>query len=109
MCGRFGSWAKATLRTALAAASTIVVPSVKRLAPPSTKRPSNIIVEYDLRAVSITLKGDYMDNMTLEDLRVSMQNFLPSWVEIATDEYGQIVIYTNLKEGEDGFLVEIDD
>jgi len=45
--------------------------------------------------------------MTLDDLRTSMQNFMPSWVEIAKDEYGQIVIYTNLKEDEDGFLVEI--
>ena len=50
-----------------------------------------------------------MDDMTLEDLRISMQNFLPSWVDIETDNDGQIVIYTNLKEGEDGFLVEIDD
>jgi hypothetical protein len=56
------------------------------------------------RIVSITLKGIVM---TLDDLRTSMQNFMPSWVEIAKDEYGQIVIYTNLKEDEDGFLVEI--
>ena len=60
------------------------------------------------RVVSITLKGDYMDNMTLKDLRTSMQNFMPSWVDIETDNDGQIVIYTNLVENDNGELVEIE-
>lgn len=46
--------------------------------------------------------------MTLNDLRVSMQNFMPVWVEIETDEDGQIVIYTNMVENEHGELVEMD-
>jgi hypothetical protein len=49
-----------------------------------------------------------MDDMTLDDLRTSMQNFMPSWVDIETDNDGQIVIYTNLKENENGQLVEIE-
>jgi hypothetical protein len=46
--------------------------------------------------------------MTLDDLRTSMQNFMPSWIDIETDNDGQIVIYTNLKENENGQLVEIE-
>jgi hypothetical protein len=49
-----------------------------------------------------------MDNMTLKDLRTSMQNFMPSWVDIETDNDGQIVIYTNLVENDNGELVEIE-
>ena len=44
--------------------------------------------------------------MTLEDLRISMQNFMPTWVEIETDNDGQIIIYTGLVEDESGELVE---
>jgi hypothetical protein len=49
-----------------------------------------------------------MENMTLEDLRISMNNFMPTWVEIETDDDGQIVIYTNLVENDNGELVEIE-
>ena len=45
--------------------------------------------------------------MTLEDLRTSLQNFMPTWCEIEEDENGEIVIRTGLKE-EDGELVEIE-
>jgi hypothetical protein len=45
--------------------------------------------------------------MTLEDLRISMNNFMPTWVEIVTDDDGQIVIYTNMIEGKDGQLEEM--
>lgn len=45
--------------------------------------------------------------MTLEDLRTSLNNFMPTWCEIVTLESGEIVIETGLKE-EDGFLVELD-
>ena len=47
--------------------------------------------------------------MTLDDLRTSMQNFMPTWVEIETDNDGQIIIYTGLIENNDGELVEIDE
>jgi hypothetical protein len=49
-----------------------------------------------------------MENMTLEDLRISMNNFMPTWVEIERDDDGQIVIYTNLVENDNGELVEIE-
>jgi hypothetical protein len=49
-----------------------------------------------------------MENMTLEDLRISMNNFMPTWVEIETDDDGQIVIYTNLVEDDNGELVELE-
>ena len=50
--------------------------------------------------------------MTLDDLRVSMQNFMPTWVEIEENEDGEIVIFTGLKvddSDDNGDLVEIDD
>ena len=47
--------------------------------------------------------------MTLDDLRTSMQNFMPTWVDIETDNDGQIIIYTGLVEDESGELVEIDE
>lgn len=46
--------------------------------------------------------------MTLEDLRISMQNFMPTWVEIETDNDGQIIIYTGMMEDKSGELVEIE-
>lgn len=46
--------------------------------------------------------------MTLDDLRISMQNFMPTWVEIDTDEDGEIIIRTGLVEDESGELVEIE-
>ena len=45
--------------------------------------------------------------MTLADLRISMQNFMPTWVEIEEDGDGEIVIRTGLIEDESGQLVEI--
>ena len=46
--------------------------------------------------------------MTLEDLRISMNNFMPTWVQIEKDNDGQIVIYTNMIENENGQRVEIE-
>lgn len=45
--------------------------------------------------------------MTLEDLRISLQNFMPTWCEIEKNDDGEIVIRTNMKE-ENGQLVPID-
>lgn len=50
-----------------------------------------------------------MPNMTLEDLRTSLQNFMPTWCEIETDNDGQIIIYTNCTLNENNELVEIDE
>ena len=47
--------------------------------------------------------------MTLDDLRTSMQNFMPVWVDIEKDDDGQIVIYTNMVEDKNGNLVDMDD
>jgi hypothetical protein len=50
--------------------------------------------------------------MTLDDLRTSMQNFMPTWVNIEENKDGEIVIYTGLKvddSDDTGDLVEIDD
>ena len=49
-----------------------------------------------------------MDNMTLEDLRTSLQNFMPTWCEIEQAEDGEIIIRTGLKEV-DGHLVDMED
>jgi hypothetical protein len=49
-----------------------------------------------------------MDAMTLEDLRVSLQNFMPTWCEIEQEDDGEIVIRTGLKEV-DGYLVDMED
>lgn len=46
--------------------------------------------------------------MTLDDLRISLQNFMPTWCQIEKDNDGQIVIYTNLVENENGELVVMD-
>lgn len=47
--------------------------------------------------------------MTLDDLRISMQNFMPVWVDIEKDDDGQIVIYTNMVEDKNGNLVDMDE
>jgi hypothetical protein len=44
--------------------------------------------------------------MTLEDLRLSMNHLMRTWVQIEKDNDGQIIIYTNMIENEDGQLVE---
>jgi hypothetical protein len=49
-----------------------------------------------------------MDTMTLEDLRISLQNFMPTWCEIEQADDGEIVIRTGLKEV-DGYLVDMED
>jgi hypothetical protein len=45
--------------------------------------------------------------MTLEDLRTTLKNVLPFWVEIETDDNGEIVIRTGMVE-QNGQLVEMD-
>lgn len=47
--------------------------------------------------------------MTLEDLRKSLQNFMPEWCEIECTASGEIVIHTRLKEAANGELISIDD
>lgn len=49
------------------------------------------------------------DLMTIDDLRTSMNNFMPTWVEIETDDDGEVIIRTRLKIREDGKLVDIED
>lgn len=48
------------------------------------------------------------EGMTLEDLRISLQNFMPTWCEIEEDENGEIIIRTGMKEV-DGRLVDMDE
>lgn len=47
--------------------------------------------------------------MTLDDLRTSLNNFMPEWCDIERAKNGEIVIHTRLKEDENGQLVPIDD
>ncbi len=49
-----------------------------------------------------------MSNMTLEDLRISLNNFMPNWCEIEREDDGEIIIRTGLVE-KDGYLVDIDE
>jgi hypothetical protein len=46
--------------------------------------------------------------VTLEDLRKSLQNFMPKWCEIERNEDGEIIIRTGLVE-KDGVLVDMED
>jgi hypothetical protein len=46
--------------------------------------------------------------MTLEDLRISLNNFMPEWCEIERADDGEIVIRTGLIETTTGELVTID-
>ena len=47
--------------------------------------------------------------MTLEDLRTSLQNFMPEWCEIERADDGEIIIHTRLVEAPNGELVSIDE
>jgi len=47
------------------------------------------------------------DKMTLEDLRISLNNFMPTWCEIERADNGEIIILTGLVE-KDGYLVDIE-
>jgi hypothetical protein len=47
--------------------------------------------------------------MTLEDLEEALEELFPNGFEIDTDSEGQIIIYTNLMEDEDGELVEFEE
>jgi hypothetical protein len=48
------------------------------------------------------------ENMTLEDLRISLQNFMPTWCEIERADDGEIIIRTGLVE-KDGYLVDMEE
>lgn len=48
-----------------------------------------------------------MDPMTIDDLRTTIQNVLPIWVEIEQDYNGEIIIRTGLVE-KNGVLVDMD-
>jgi hypothetical protein len=50
-----------------------------------------------------------MPNMTLNDLRTSLQNFMPVWVDIDMEDDGEIVVHTRLRENENGELVPIEE
>lgn len=47
--------------------------------------------------------------MNLEELQEELDGILIAGYEVSTDSKGQVVIYTNLKEDDDGELVEMDD
>lgn len=48
-----------------------------------------------------------MDPMTIDDLRTTIQNVLPIWLEIEQDDDGEIIIRTGLVE-KNGVLVDMD-
>jgi len=48
------------------------------------------------------------ENMTLEDLRISLNNFMPTWCEIEQADDGEIIIRTGLVE-KDGYLVDMEE
>ena len=48
------------------------------------------------------------EKMTLEDLRTSLQNFMPTWCEIERADDGEIIIRTGLVE-KDGYLVDMEE
>jgi hypothetical protein len=50
-----------------------------------------------------------MSNMTLEDLRTSLNNFMPVWCDIEREDSGEIVIRTGLVEDDKGQLVPLRD
>lgn len=50
-----------------------------------------------------------MANMTLADLRTSLNNFMPVWCDIERADDGEIIVHTRLKEDETGELIPIDD
>lgn len=49
-----------------------------------------------------------MDPMTIDDLRTTIQNVLPIWLEIEQDDDGEIIIRTGLVE-KNGVLVDMDE
>lgn len=46
--------------------------------------------------------------MNIEDLEEALDDLLPGGFSIETDNHGQIVIYTGLKQEDDGELVSFD-
>jgi translation initiation factor 6 (eIF-6) len=47
--------------------------------------------------------------MNLEELEEALEEVLPAGFQIETDNHGQIVIYTGLRQDDDGELVSTDD
>lgn len=47
--------------------------------------------------------------MNIEELEEALEDILPPGFEIETNSKGQLVIYTNLKQDDDGELVSLDD
>jgi len=47
--------------------------------------------------------------MNLEELEEALEEVLPAGFQIETDNHGQIVIHTGLKQDDDGELVSTDD
>jgi hypothetical protein len=46
--------------------------------------------------------------MTLEDLRTSLNTFMPVWCDIEISDDGEVVIFTRLRQDEAGELVPVD-
>lgn len=46
--------------------------------------------------------------MTLEELEEALDELLPGGFNIESDNHGQIIVYTNLTQEEDGELVPFD-
>ncbi len=46
--------------------------------------------------------------MTLEELEEALEELMPGF-SLGVDDNGQVIIYTNLAESEDGELVDLDD
>lgn len=46
--------------------------------------------------------------MTLEELEEALSDILPNGFSIEADSHGQIIVYTNLTEDEDGELIDFE-
>lgn len=47
--------------------------------------------------------------MNLEDLEEALEDVLPGGFQIETDKHGRVVIFTNLRQEEDGELVDLEE
>jgi hypothetical protein len=47
--------------------------------------------------------------MNIEELQEALESILPNGFSIEPDKHGQLIIFTNFKEDEDGELLPIED
>jgi len=47
--------------------------------------------------------------MNIEELEEALEEILPAGFQIETDNRGQLIIYTGLRQDDDGELVDFDD